>query len=137
MIRRPGAEGGGGGVHTCARSENRTATVYVQVATDTTSTAIPPGRPAYANLTASASLNGVYNRPQPLQQPPPTACLTASGTKVLLLPPHSNAGGPAAFQRRRCRLPKAVLRHSSASLTTGAGHSTCFRCVVGIDRALP
>ena len=33
-------------------------------------------------LTASASFNGIVadsNRPQPLWQPPPTACLTASG----------------------------------------------------------
>ena len=47
----------------------------------------PPSRepclcPAAVPLTASASLNGICNRrnrPQPLRQPPPTACLTASG----------------------------------------------------------
>ena len=42
----------------------------------------PTGRPATVPLTASARLNGICNRqqpPQPLWQPPPTTCLTASG----------------------------------------------------------
>ena len=41
----------------------------------------PSLRPATVSLTPSASLNGICtesNRPQPLRQPPPTACLTAS-----------------------------------------------------------
>ena len=39
-------------------------------------------QPAPSNClpAASASLNGICNRPQPLWPPPPFACLTASGT---------------------------------------------------------
>ena len=74
-----------------------------------------PQRPATVSLTASASFNGMCNRPQPLWQPPPTACLTASGAaaEALSFLMHPWRGvvwnpGPGAI----CAL---VLTHRSAA----------------------
>ena len=56
-------------------------------------TICPPTLP----LRAPASFNGICNRPQLLRQPPPTACLTASGAASeapsLLMHPWGGGGG--------------------------------------------
>ena len=67
----------------------------------------PPGRPAYAHPLSQCQPSIAFatdtNRPQPLGQPPPTACLTASGAASevppLLMHPFG-AGGGGVEERR-------------------------------------
>ena len=75
----------------------------------------PPGRPAYAEpqspgrqVPASMAFVTDSNRPQPLRQAPPTACLTASGAASdshshTWLPVHCNPGegGPPSLSEHR------------------------------------
>ena len=81
----------------------------------------PPGRPAYAQplapsrqVPASMAFVTDSNRPQPLWQPPPTACLTAAGaaSEVPSLPMHPWTQTFALRSGRRCalRLRRVVLR---------------------------
>ena len=73
----------------------------------------PPGRPAYAQplpperqVPASMAFVTDSNRPQPLWQPPPTACLTACGvTSEVLSRRRGNAPPPPSLQ---CLFPTAV-----------------------------
>ena len=98
----------------------------------------PPSRapglcPATVPLTASASLNGVCNRPQPLWQPPPTACLTAPGAAsearsllMLLWGGQFNNTNrrPEAQRRTQRRSGESPPAHSAAELRRNGSEAT-------------
>ena len=80
----------------------------------------PPGRPAYAQplspqrqVPASTAFND-SNRPQPLWQSPPTACLTASGaaSEVPSLPMHPCPRGKALALSGRVQLSRVGKSHA-------------------------
>ena len=80
----------------------------------------PPGRPACAQplcpcrqVPASMAFVTDSNRPQPLWQPPPTACLTASGTAFevlsLLMHPLGGGGVTAPFRITKAWCPSPAI----------------------------
>ena len=83
----------------------------------------PPGRPAYAQplspprqVPASMALVTNSNRPQPLSQRPPTACLTASGT-TSEVPSILNAA-LSALSHALCLPPMALPTKPGAPLSS-------------------
>ena len=101
----------------------------------------PPGRPAYAQplspcrqVPASMAVVTDSNRPQPLWQPPPTACLTAAGAASevpsLLMQPW---GGyllslAASLPARGVTATPAPGTPASGDCTAPDRHQTATRC---------